>query len=275
MRYAALWWLSALSLYGQFAWKDIGSGRLELTEDGKTVAVYNYGPQLPAGVPEDRRRCCYLYPVYTPAGVAVADDFPKDHYHHRGVFWGWPQVIVGGQRLDGWMMRGMEVRHEKMAENKGGLLKIENGWYAGETKIVRESVEIRAEKGHALRITLTLTATDRPVSLSGSTEPSKGYGALSARFAPRTDTVIRTSDGTIAKDEDLNPHAWAEMEAVFNGKKARLRITPDPKNPGEPNPWCLRFYGFVGSSWPAREKATLEPGRPVTLRYLVELADVN
>jgi hypothetical protein len=173
------------------------------------------------------------------------------------------------------MMRGMMVKHERIAENKGGVLKIENGWYAGETKIAKEEVEIRAEKGHTLRIALTLTATAKPVTLSGSTETSKGYGALSARFAAREGTVIRTSDGQVQKDEDLNPHAWAEMEAVYGGKKARLRITPDPKNPGEPNPWCLRFYGFVGSSWPAREKAALEPGRPVTLRYVVELADVN
>jgi hypothetical protein len=40
-----------------FEWLDLGGGRLELHEDGKAHFVYNYGPQLPAGVPEDRRRC--------------------------------------------------------------------------------------------------------------------------------------------------------------------------------------------------------------------------
>jgi hypothetical protein len=42
-----------------FAWKDIGDGRMELREQGNAALVYNYGPQLKAGAPEDRRRCCY------------------------------------------------------------------------------------------------------------------------------------------------------------------------------------------------------------------------
>jgi hypothetical protein len=59
------------------------------------VFVYNYGMQLKPGVPEDRRRACYLHPVWTPGGTIVTDDFPADHYHHRGIFWAWPRVKVG------------------------------------------------------------------------------------------------------------------------------------------------------------------------------------
>ena len=63
--------LLALPLAAQspFAWKDIGDGRMELREGGKVALVYNYGPQLKAGAPEDRRRCCYIFPLDTPAGV--------------------------------------------------------------------------------------------------------------------------------------------------------------------------------------------------------------
>ena len=109
-----LLWLSlaaALPLFSQapFAWKDLGGGRLELSERGKPALVYNYGPQLKAGAPEDRRRCCYFFPVYTPAGVSMLDDFPPDHWHHRGLFWAWPVVEVEGRQYDLWMK--MTAKH--------------------------------------------------------------------------------------------------------------------------------------------------------------------
>ncbi len=83
--------LTAAPLAGQvsFAWKDAGGGKMELQERGAPVLVYNYGPQWKQSAPEDKRRCCYIFPIYTPAGVSMLDDFPEDHWHHRGLFWAW------------------------------------------------------------------------------------------------------------------------------------------------------------------------------------------
>jgi hypothetical protein len=57
-----------------------------------------------------------------------------------------------------------------------------------------------------------------------------------------------------------------------------LRITPDEKDPGAPYQWCLRSYGFVGASFPGRtdqvESYTLEPGKPLTLRFRVSVSDL-
>jgi Methane oxygenase PmoA len=124
---------------------------------------------------------------------------------------------------------------------------------------------------------LTWEAMGQPVTLKGSRETGKSYGGVSARFAPRTGTVIRADGAVVAKDEDLNPHAWAELEAVYGGKRAGLRITPDPKNVGAPYQWCLRNYGFVGASFPGRTATsdgyTLQPGKPVTLKFRVRAYD--
>lgn len=57
------------------AWVNKDGGRIELQDRGKTVLVYNHGPQLKEGAPEDRRRCCYIYPLMTPGGVSMLDDF--------------------------------------------------------------------------------------------------------------------------------------------------------------------------------------------------------
>jgi hypothetical protein len=69
------------------------------------------------------------------------------------------------------------------------------------------------------------------------------------------------------------------MEATYNGKRAVLRITSDPANPQAPHQWCLRKYGFIGAAFPGRSDAvqsyTIEPGKPLVLRFRVTVADAG
>jgi len=258
-----------------FSWTDHKDGRVELTENGKSVLTYNYGPQLKNNAPEDRRACCYIYPALTPAGVSPLDDFPKDHFHHHGLFWAWPVVKTPDAKYDLWMYKGIQHRGEKFTARDSNLI-AENGWYAGETKLVKETLRLTAHpangKSRDLDIELTLEAVSVPITLEGSAEKGKSYGGLSARFAPRTETAITADTGPVAKDEDLVFHKWAEMRALYDGKPATLRITAE-----SPTQWCLRNYGFVGSSWPGRDGATqsftLQPGKPLKLKYRVSLSD--
>ncbi len=271
----------------RFEWRDRGSGQLELLEDGRPALVYNYGPQLKAGAPEDRRRCCYIYPLYTPAGVSMLDDFPKDHWHHRGLFWAWPVVEAGGRKYDLWISGNLKHRLQrvlaKRADTEHARLLVENGWYAGEQKIVRETVRLTvhpaAGNARNVDVELRLEAVGGPVTLRGSQETGKSYGGFSARFAPRKATVLRADDHVVAADEDLVPHRWAELEAEYDGRRAALRIAPDPENLGMPYQWCLRNYGFVGASFPGRTESIqgymLKPGRPLVLRFRVRAADVR
>ncbi|MCX6620572.1 MAG: PmoA family protein [Acidobacteria bacterium] len=265
-----------------FVWKDHNDGRLELQENGKTALVYNYGPQLKAGVPEDRRRCCYLFPVLTPAGVSVLDDFAKDHYHHRGLFWAWPEVETGGTVYDLWMMKDIGHRLEpKSLHWSEGSLSAGTGWYTGDKRIVKETVEVTVLPARArtrtVDVRLTFEALDAPVTLRGAHDANKSYGGFSARFAPRANTVLRTDEGVLTKNDDLHPHRWAELEAAYEGKRAVLRITPDTANPGLPYQWCLREYGFVGASFPGKtdkvSSYTIQPGKPLKLRFQVQLSD--
>jgi hypothetical protein len=263
---------------------------VELRAGGRPILRYNYGVQLPPGVPEDRARCCYIYPLWTPGGVSVLDDFPKDHYHHRGLFWAWPDVRLGGVSYDGWMMKGLKTVHKRRAfgyqevggpTTLGAILRVENEWVIGSKTVakVQEKYEIDPSVGQSrtVKVTLTLTATDAPLVLRGSHEDGKSYGGLSVRFAPRTDTVIRTEKGVSEKDEDLNAHDWAELEAVYDGHKAALRIDNAAANEGGSPQWCLRHYGFLGAAFPGktrdRDDFTLESGKPLTLRYSILLSD--
>ena len=271
---SGLWVVGAQS---PFAFREAGAGRLELTENGKPVFVYNHGMMLPSGVPENRRRSSYLHPVYTPNGTVVTDDFPRDHYHHRGLFWTWPVVVVDGEKYDLWAIRGIHQKFVRWTAREAGpdqaRLGVENGWFAGERKVVKETVEVvaRPARGNARRLDLALTfeAVGRAVEIAGEPAQQKGYGGLSLRFGPRQETRIRTDAGLEAKDTNMAPHPWAELEGVFQGRRAGARIDIDPSNPDFPSGWCLRNYGFLGVNFPGLKPYRLEPGRPLVLRYWV------
>lgn len=267
----------AMSLPAQapFAFHESGSGSLELTENGKPVFVYNYGMMLKPGVPESRRRSTYLHPVYAPDGPVLTDDFPADHYHHRGISWMWPVVTIEGRRYNLWEIEGIRQRFirwtARQTDRASARLGVENGWYVGERQVLRETVEILVHPAAANRrqldFTLRFEAIGAPIDIAGTPDQQKGYGGLCFRFAPREETILTTDAGRETKDTNLAPHPWAEIEGRFQGRWAGARIDIDPSHPGFPNGWCLRHYGFLGVSFPGLEPYTLAPGRPLVLKY--------
>jgi len=277
-----------LSAASPFAWREAPNGRHELTENGKAVLTYNAGIQTHPAAPPDRARCCYIFPAYTPAGVNPLDDFPADHWHHRGLHWAWSFVEIHGQRYDNWMFRNLRHKTDSAIEtsaNEGAAtLRAANLWVDNDGHAyVREHITLTAypAQGSAreLAFELTMEALDVPVILRGDPVKGKSYGGFNARFAPRTGTVIRTNQGVLAKDDDLTHYEWAEMEAAYEGRRAVLRITADPANTHFPHQWVLRHYGYAGASFPGRTATvdgyTLEKGKPVTLRFRVRLADLE
>jgi hypothetical protein len=276
----------AFAAAAAFTWQDTGDGRLELRDKGQPVLTYNYGMQLKEGAPEIKRRAAYVHPVWAPNGAVVTDDFPRDHWHHRGVFWAWPVVRYAGVTHDMWTIvrTPPKARLVKWIEKKDGStarLAVENGWFLADKQIVRETVRMTVhpvdEGARKTTYELTFEALDGPVEIMGSEDKGgsvekKGYGGFNVRFAPRTETVVRTDKGVEARDTDMIPHPWAEMEALYDGKRATLRVEDDPKNPGYPNGWCLRKYGFLGVNYPGIQPMRLEKGKPVTLRYTVTVS---
>lgn len=278
---------AALMAASPFAWREAPGGQWQLTENGRAVLTYNAGIQLDPKAPPDRARCCYIYPAFTPAGVNPLDDFPADHWHHRGLHWAWSFVEIEGRRYDNWMFRTLRHRADApvqaaVAEGSATLSAM-NLWVDNAGKAyVRERVKLTAfpAQGPAreLDFELTMEALEIPVILRGDPVKGKSYGGFNARFAPRTETVIRTNQGVLEKkNDDLTHYEWAELEAVYQGRRAALRITADRANTHFPHQWVLRDYGYIGASFPGRTETvdgfTLEKGKPITLRFRVRLAD--
>jgi hypothetical protein len=259
----------------QFSFEQIATGRVLLREKDSPVLAYNFGVQLPTTVPHDRKRSTYLHPVYDLDGTSLTDDFPEDHYHHRGLSWMWPQVIVAGQRHDLWHLQGVSQKFvEWLAMETGPVcatLGVKNVWLLDGRTIVDEWVWVRAFRasrlGRVLDISLTWRAVET-VTLTG--EGTKGYGGLCFRLSPRSDAVITNREGRLTGDSDLQPSMWADQSGLFQESRwSGVAIFQHRANAGYPAGWCLRHYGFLGVSWPGLERYALGAGELLTLRFRI------
>jgi hypothetical protein len=269
-----------------FAFKEISPTGLQLSDGGKPVFVYNFGMVSAKGQPESLKRSSYLHPVYAPDGTLVTDDYNPNHPHHRGIFWAWPEVTVDGKTGDLWTIKGpfqdrfvaWRARETTAAEARLG---IENGWFDGDRKFVKEDVTIAAgpavDNRRTLDFTLRFEAVDRPVQIVGTSEAKKGFGGFCMRFATPdgggAKTRIDTEQGTSAKDGVLARHPWAEISGVYQGKPAGARVEDDATNPGYPNNgWLMRHeLCCLNVSYPGLTPVALEPGKPLVLKYRVVL----
>jgi len=279
--FAFLGVLVALPCFGEFALAESTTG-VTVLEDGAPVLTYNFGRiEPPAGVDVDRYwRSSYVHPLYGPDGAAITEDFPRDHYHHRGVFWTWPETQVGERKMDVWTIVGARQLFQrwinKAASAERAVIEVENAWFFDddpEAK-VRETVAITvhaaADDARAIDFRLRFeNVTDEDVAFLGA--ENKGYGGFSFRpIADNRPFTFLTATGISEKDALRYETPWASIrwQADDSAEPAGAAIFQHPSNPGYPHPgWIFRHYGFLGASWPHEVTHTLEPGASFTLRY--------
>lgn len=247
-----------------------------IREGDRPVLVYNHGVIAREGVPADRARSSYVHPLYGLDGEVLTDDFPRDHHHHRGLFWAWPHVLVGGKPYDLWLLKGIRHRFERWLARETGpasaTLGVENGWYVGDRRVMVERVwlDVRPTIGdaRAIDLALTLIPESEPVTLDGA--EGKSYGGLTLRFAPAParDVRITTPLGDGPADLLMTRLAWGDLSARFAGDRTSgAAILVAPGHPDSPPCWLTRHYGVLCVGWPGVTPATLKPAEPRTLRY--------
>ena len=246
-------------------------------EGGKPVFVYNHGVMHREGVPLDRARSTYIHPLYGLDGEVLTDDFPKDHYHHRGLFWAWPHVKIGGHSADLWMLNGIEQRFgrwiRREATSQGAVLAVENGWYMDGMPVVREEIVIRVHpartESRAIDLEFTWTPLEQTLTLQGA--EGKSYGGLTLRFAPRRDTVITTPLGQGEEDLTITRLPWADLTARFadRSEPSGAAIFVAENHPDFPPEWLTRHYGVLCLGWPGVSAQSFAPGETIRCRYRV------
>ena len=270
-----------------YTWKPVNKDSLGLYEGKTPVLVYNHGMILKKGVPERYRRACYVHPLYGLDGEVITDDFPSDHRHHRGIFWSWPHIKVGGgKEVQTWIPTGIDNKHEKWLRKEvdGGhaILEAANGWYIGDKKVMAEVMRmaVHPAKGDVRLIdfTFTWTPTDQPVTLQGA--GGKSYGGLTIRYNTRFNqkdgikqkqVTITVPDGVTKKDLAMAQLPWADFIAPFPGAKGKsgAAIFIDKSHPDYPPQWLTRHYGCLCVGWPGVKAQTFPPGKSIVCRYRV------
>jgi hypothetical protein len=265
-----------------FVFSELDDKSLKLSDAQRPVLVYNYGvitcDRVPASDPR-RSRACYVHPLWGLGGEVLTDDFPKDHYHHHGVFWTWPHIDIEGKEYDLWADKDIHDKFVgwicRQAGPVAAVLGVENGWFVGDKKVMIERVWLRtyavAGDARALDLEFAWIPVGSPITLRGA--PGKSYGGLTVRFAPPSEkeTVIAVPSGLTTADLPDTPLPWADMTSHFGG-------SPDPSgaavfvpadHPNYPPTWLTRHYGALCVGWPGVTAQTFEPGKPIRLSYRV------
>ncbi len=238
-------------------------------------------------------RCNYIHPLYGLDGTIITEDFPEDHFHHRGIFWAWHQILIDGKQVaDGWELKNFDQKVtdiEFRLQKGNGLLttitdwKLPN-WGKGSEPYLQEKTKIilHPRTGNYRRIDFEIqlkALTDR-VSIGGS-DDEKGYGGFSARLKLPEDVVFSGDNGLV---EPENTAIEAGKYININGsflsemKKGGLVILSSPDNPEPSTKWILRKAASMQNAvYPGRQPVAIPFDKPLVLKYslLVYQGDIS
>lgn len=262
---------------------------ITVTENGAPVFVYQVAPVAPPeGVDARFTRADYIHPLYGMRGEVLTQDFPTDHYHHRGVFWTWPGGKLGDREFNIWSLEGAHPFVDRVERTEVGekvTLDAYSRWTldnAPEVAFVHEHVTVTvhpaSETARAIDVTIRVqNVSDQVFSLGGSGEKdkkagvTKGYGGFCLRPDAAYKPMEFTTSAGIQKEDALEANTpWADVSfrVGTDGPKAGMAIFQHPTNPGYPHPgWIFRHYAFLGASYPHTETLTLNPNESFELRY--------
>ncbi len=265
---------------GGFRFQDVSDKSLGVWDAGAAVLVYNHGLITNENVPRKdhrRSRACYVHPLYGLGGEVLTDDFPRDHYHHHGVFWTWPHIEIDGRHYNSWEGDDIKQRFVRWLARESGpvaaVLGVENGWFHQGRKMMIERVWLRAYKAagetRSVDIELVLIPLGKPVTLRGA--GGKSYGGLTVRFHPasRKETVITVPGGRTKGDLANTRLKWADFTSTFGraGGQSGAAIFVSPDHPDYPPTWLTRYYGPLCVGWPGVKAKTFPPGKCIRLKY--------
>lgn len=192
-----------------------------ITEQGQPILTYRFGPvPLPDGVsaPHFRKkdtpydgayftdgsqyggeRSDYIYPLYGFHGEPLTADYPKDHMHHRSLWWSWCEVRHKDKIGDLWAVckiRAYPVEIAKMtALADEAVLQAVNVWRFDDdpADVLKETVEIRATKStgtpgarsRTVDVDVCLEALVGDLAIAGRQQVDYGgYGGMTVRLNP-------------------------------------------------------------------------------------------
>ena len=274
-----LFFLLSGSTFGQsFKFTETEEG-IALTESTRPVYFYQ---KITKSLNDQYPRANYLHPLYGLNDEVLTEDFPADHLHHRGIFWAWHQIIVGGQSIgDGWECKGIEWKVTNTStdvNSKAARLEVSvdwNGQVGGKnTSFIKEHTVITAYPTTAdsreLEFEINLTAPTHDVWLGGS-EDHKGYSGFSARVKLPDDITFHSEKGKLTPVEPaIKAGGWVDMLGTFGKNKSGLTIMADTTTMSSWHGWILRSENSMqNAAFPGREPVKIGKGETLRMRYKI------
>jgi hypothetical protein len=281
---------------GAIAAARVEQGAVRITKDpqgywfteGDTKVLFYQAERkaLPDG---QAARSNYFHPLYDLDGNVLTEDFPKDHVHHRGIFWAWHQVRIDGKTVqDQWVNRDsfwnvQDARIDADARSASLALRVvwESPLFADAQGRRRPFVEERSvtrvhrAEGAIRKIDFhqRLTALVDGVEIGGS-EDAKGYGGFSYRVVMPPDIRFTGAQGVVTPIENaVAASPWMDVSGSYGAAgKGGLTVLTHPTTTGFPQPWILRARASMQNAvYPGRQPSAIPRDRPLLLRYRIVL----
>ncbi len=231
-------------------------------------------------------RANYCHPVYGLDGKVLTEDFPKDHPHHRGIFWAWHQVYVGNTLMGDmwacedftWDIHTVQILQSRQnaAALKAAMYWKSSRWKNGLEPFAKETVTIRVHQvvddTRLIDFDIEILALEEGLRIAGSNDV-KGYGGFSTRIVLPAEIRMSDPNGPVTpKNEAVAAGDWMNFSGTFGNAASNFAILVHPSNPGHPRQWILRAAGSAQNvAYPGREPIPISTLKPLVLRYRLVL----
>lgn len=260
-------------------------GRWTLSEAGRPVLVYNHGNvQPPDGLLEKvspgnlkyaRPRGDYIHPLYGLDGQELTHDWAVDHPHHRGIYWAWPEVMLGEEMGDLHALQRVFARPVGTPVTRSGEdfsgVEARSRWMWEDTiPIVEETARIRVWRATASGCRIDLEFRFRALTngVTVARRQTRLYGGLNIRLVAVKQQEIRFHT---APAEVAPRPAWSDLSGGFGEGAAMqgLAIFQHPGNPDHPGDWIqYPEINWVQPTFPAADtRYSIPTAEPLVLRY--------
>lgn len=267
--------------------QDPVGGQLLLRQGGLPILQYNYETVEPGAVldqvTEDNRkyaraRSNYIHPLYGLDGEELTRDWPVDHPHHRGIYWAWPEVMLGEEMGDLHALQRVFARPTGVFELRRNEdyaeIEAENEWlWEDREPIVRELAIIRGYRssgGDERIVDLEFHVTALVDGVSVARRQTELYGGLNVRLGTVEDQQIEFYTDPASSVPRM---AWAQLSGRFQGGNAvtGVSILQHPSNPDYPGDWIEypELNWFQPTFPAAKTRYELQLGEALVLRYRI------
>ena len=255
-----------------------------IKEEGEKVLFYQAKTKSVDG---KYARANYIHPLYNVDGFELTEDFPKDHLHHRGIFWTWHQTIIGDEYIgDAWECKNfiwdvVDVIASGKSKN-AIMLHAKTNWKSERWKdekgnmkpFLEENAKIiihtKNDNYRVIDFEISLLALEEDLKIGGS-DDIKGYGGFSVRMKMPKDIKFTSKNGEVEPiTNQLAAGPWMDISgtlATNNGLGGVIMIC-HPDNPMYPEKWILRKKGSMQNPvYPGQTPVSVSTEIPTVMKY--------